>query len=73
MSTMRNISPGGMSNNKRMLSSPWNLIKSTIDANRIHIVYDSYLEETIKESVRIHSSAEVGPPEYISLSLLSRY
>ena len=56
-----------------MLSSPWNLIKSTIDANRIHIVYDSYLEETIKESVRIHSSAEVGPLEYISLSLLSRY
>lgn len=50
MSAIRKISPIGMFNIKNMLSAAWNLIKSTADANHIHIVYDSYLKEPIKES-----------------------
>ena len=60
-----------MFNIKNMLSAAWNLIKSTADANHIHIVYDSYLKEPIKESKWIHRSAEVDPLEYINLSVLS--
>ena len=40
MSTIRKISTSGTSNFKSMFNAAWSLIKSTADANHVHIVYD---------------------------------
>ena len=53
-----------MSNIKSMLNAAWNLIKSAADVNHIHIEYDCYFEESIKECEQIYGSAEVDPLEY---------
>ena len=53
-----------MINIKSRLNATWNLIKSTTDANPIHIVYDSDLEESIKKCKGIHRGTEVDPLEY---------
>ena len=49
----------------------FNQIYSTVDTNQVHIIYDSYIEESLKKCERIHRNADVDPLEYVNLLLSS--
>ena len=46
----------------------WKTITHIAEANEIHIVYDSYLENSLKGHERSRRSAEVEPLEFVNLS-----
>ena len=46
----------------------WNKITDIIDAEEIHIIYDGYLKNYLKEHERLRRTVEVEPIEYPNLS-----
>ena len=70
MSVIRKVPFQKCSKMKDVLETTWNIILAASDANRIEVVYDSYLEGSVKESLRIRR-AKVQPIEIINLSMES--
>ena len=69
MSMIRKV-PFRLNNNiKEALESLWSTVMSIGTVKVIHIVYDSYLEFSIKESERVHRSENVIPVDIVRLGL----
>ena len=72
MSTIKKIFLANLSNIGSIFDSLWTLIQySAVGSKSLHIVYDSYLEDSIKECERMRRNAEIEPLEYVELSLSS--
>ena len=55
-------------NIKEALEATWSMIMSSSNANRVDVVHDSYLQNSIKESERVHRS-EVQPIDIVDFGL----
>ena len=56
---------------KDALTCMWNMMLKVTGANQIDVVFDSYIENSIKESKRASHSNDVEPTEYVNLLLES--
>ena len=70
MSVIRKVSFHVHKNINEALESTWAMILSPGVKNQIHVVYDSYLQNSIKESERAHRS-ETTPIGVVDLGLES--
>ena len=53
------------------LECMWNMVIKVAEANQIDVVFDSYIENSIKESTRTSRSNDTEPMEYVNLLLES--
>ena len=70
MSVIRKVSFHVHKNINEALESTWAMILSPGVKNQIHVVYDSYLQNSIKESERAHRS-DTTPIDVVDLGLES--
>ena len=70
MSVIRKIPFKSFKNVREVFQTVWNLMENSCNAKRIEVIYDSYLERSIKESERLHR-CEVQPIDVINLTLES--
>ena len=71
MSSIRKIPFSKLSAFSDVFESIWKSMTSVSKFETIHIVYDSYIDDSIKEAERIRRAKECDPLEYIDLSLQS--
>ena len=71
MSSIRKIPFSKLSTFSDVFESMWKSMTSVSKFDTIHIVYDSYIDDSIKEAERIRRAKESDPLEYIDLSLQS--
>ena len=72
MSSIRKIPFSKLSTFNDVFESMWKLMTSVSKFDTIHIVYDSYIDDSIKEAERIRRAKESDPLEYIDISLQSQ-
>ena len=68
MSLIRKIPIRKLNTINDVLKYMWKTITNIAEADEIHIVYDSYLENSLKGHERLRRSAEVEPIEFVNLS-----
>ena len=71
MSAIRKVPLSKFSCIKDALECLWNMITKVGEANQIDIVFDSYVENSIKELTRESRSNDVEPVEYVNILLES--
>ena len=71
MSAIRKVAPNKFSDIKNTLECLWSMITKVGEANQIDIVFDSYVENSIKESTRASRSNAAEPVEYGNILLES--
>ena len=71
MSSIRKIPFSKLSTFSDVFECMWKSMTSVSKFDTIHIVYDSYIDDSIKEAERIRRAKESDPLEYIDLSLQS--
>ena len=71
MSSIRNIPFSKRSTFSDIFESMWKSMTSVSKFDTINIVYDSYIDDLIKEAECIRHEKESDPLEYIDLSLQS--
>ena len=71
MSSIRKISFSKLSTFSDVFKSMWKSMTSVSKFDTIHRVYESYIDDSIKEAERIRRAKESDPLEYIDLSLQS--
>ena len=71
MSSIRNIPFSKRSTFSDIFESMWKSMTSVSKFDTINIVYDSYIDDLIKEAECIRREKESDPLEYIDLSLQS--
>ena len=72
MSSIRKIPFSKLSTFSDIFESVWKSTTSVSKFDTIHIVYDSYIGDSIKEAKCIRRAKESDPVEYIDLSLQSQ-
>ena len=71
MSVIRKVSFSKFSSIKDALECLWNMITKVGENNQIDIVFDSYVENSIKELTRESRSNDAEPVEYVNILLES--
>ena len=71
MSAIRKVPLNKFSCIKDALECLWSMITKVGEANQIDIVFNSYVENSIKESTRASRSNAVEPVEYVNILLES--
>ena len=68
MSMVRQISFSKMSKISDIFEEMWKIIRFISKADTIHIVYDSYIEGSIKDYERVGRAQETEPLEFVNLT-----
>ena len=71
MSAIRKVPLNKFSCTRDALECMWNIVIKVAEANQIDVVFDSYIENSIKESTRASRSNDVESIEYVNLLLES--